>query len=545
MSRPTLRLCLAQLNLRVGAIADNTARIIAVCKQARDVHAADVVIFPELAITGYPPEDLLLRPGLHERVAQALQNIRQAIQGIDVILGYPQSWKGQLYNACSVIHQGTLAATYHKQQLPNYSVFDEKRYFRAGHAPCVVDLQGIRTGLSICEDIWVPGLTRQAVAAGARLLVNINASPYHIGKPAERERVLRARLSEAAVPVVYLNQIGGQDELVFDGGSMVMDSNGSVVFRGRDFEEGLYLVELDQRGHAVIPRAGEYNAPPEGPESVYRALVLGIRDYVINNGFNGVVIGLSGGIDSAVTLALACDALGPESVEAVLMPSRYTASMSIEDAREEAETLGVAHHIVPIEEMVDAFGRALAPVFEGTRPDTTEENVQARTRGILLMAVSNKKRKMVLTTGNKSEMAVGYATLYGDMAGGFAPLKDVTKAMVYRLARWRNGVSPVIPQRVLERPPSAELAPDQKDEDTLPPYSVLDQIVERYIEHDQTPQEIIAAGFAPEAVRKVVVMVDLNEYKRRQAAPGVRITKRAFGRDRRYPITSAYSELED
>jgi NAD+ synthase (glutamine-hydrolysing) len=404
----------------------------------------------------------------------------------------------------------------------------------------VVDLKGIPTALSICEDIWVPGTARLAREAGARLILNINASPFHLDKHREREEVLRNAVAEGGIPIVYLNLVGGQDELVFDGGSMVMDAEG-VRFRAPEFTEGLYVVELEADG-VVRPLAEECHSPLRDEECLYQALVLGVRDYVHKNGFNGVVLGLSGGIDSALALAIAVDALGKDRVEAVLMPSRYTASMSVEDAQLEAETLGVNYEIISIEPAFTAFTESLREAFEGLPPDVTEENIQARCRGVILMAISNKKGRLLLTTGNKSELAVGYATLYGDMAGGFAPLKDVSKTWVYRLARWRNRLAPVIPERVIKRPPSAELAPDQRDEDTLPPYALLDPILERYIEEDQTPGEIVQAGFDPATVMKVVRMVDRNEYKRRQAAPGVRVTHRAFGRDRRYPITSRYTE---
>ncbi len=542
---PILRLALAQLNLRVGDISGNTERIIDAARHAREQLHADVVLFPELALTSYPPEDLLLRPGLHRRIRAALEKLGQTVHGIALILGHPQSEGGKLFNACSLVRDGRTEATYRKQQLPNYSVFDEKRYFLPGEEALVCDLAGIPTALTVCEDIWVPSTALQARLAGARLILNINASPYHTDKPLQREEVLRASVKEGGLPIVYLNLVGGQDELVFDGGSMVMDAQGQIVIRAPDFEEGIYRVDIESQGEKsvrVLP--GERVAPLLAEEGVYKALVLGVRDYVNKNRFRGAALGLSGGIDSALTLVIAVDALGKDRVEAISMPSRYTSSMSIEDAREQAETLGVGYHSIPIEKPVETFNDCLAEVFSGLPPDVTEENIQARCRGVLLMAISNKKGLVVLATGNKSEMAVGYATLYGDMAGGFAPLKDLSKTWVYRLARWRNRSSPVIPERVIERPPSAELKPEQKDTDSLPPYEILDPILERYIERDQTPREIAAAGFDPAVVRQVVVLVDRNEYKRRQAAPGVRITKRAFGRDRRYPITSGYQESQ-
>ncbi|MEE8261787.1 MAG: NAD+ synthase [Gammaproteobacteria bacterium] len=542
-NHPPLKIALAQLNLLVGDIQGNTERIIATATDARDAHQADVITFPELAITSYPPEDLLLRPGLHRAVEKALFRVVNEIKDIDLILGYPLCDDNRVYNACSLIRNGKIIATYRKQHLPNYSVFDEKRYFYPGKAACIVELNGRPTALTICEDLWEPGPTQQACKAGAELIININASPYHMGKPAEREQLLKRRAKESATPIVYLNLVGGQDELVFDGGSMVVGGDAAMAFHAPEFEEGLYLVEFTH-DKVIAPKRDVYHAPLE-EENIYKALVLGVRDYINKNGFVGAVIGLSGGIDSSLTLCIAVDAIGNDRVEALIMPSRYTAEMSIEDARAQAEAMEVEYHIISIEPPFTAFTDSLAQVFSGMPVDTTEENIQARSRGVLLMAVSNKKHKIVLTTGNKSEMAVGYATLYGDMAGGFAPLKDVPKTLVYRLAQRRNGIQPVIPQRVFDRPPTAELAADQKDEDSLPPYSVLDPVLKSYIEQDQTPDEIIQAGFDAQTVRTVASMVDRNEYKRRQAAPGVRITERAFGRDRRYPITSGYDETSE
>ncbi len=535
-----LRIALAQINLLVGDIDGNAAQVVDCAIRARDALGAQLVVFPELTLTGYPPEDLLLRPELHTRVLRALTDISRRVHGIDVLLGYPRQASGGLYNAASVLRDGAIVATYHKQHLPNHSVFDEKRYFVPGNAPCVVDVQGVPVGVTICEDVWQPGPVRQAADAGARLLININASPYHAGKGHEREAVVRQRVEESGVPMVYLNLVGGQDELVFDGESFVMDARGQVTQRAPAFTADLYVVDIDLHA-APKPVPAQLTAPLTEVESVYAALVLGVRDYIDKNGFDGAVIGLSGGIDSALTLAIAVDALGPQRVEAIMMPSRYTAAMSLEDAAAEAKALGVDYRVIPIEPVFESFLAALEDEFAGRAADTTEENIQARCRGVILMAISNKKRRMVLTTGNKSEMSVGYATLYGDMAGGFAPIKDVPKLLVYRLAEWRNGHGQVIPHRVLERPPSAELAPDQKDEDSLPPYPVLDPILEQYVELDRSVAEIVAQGYDEATVRRVVALVDRNEYKRRQAPPGVRITRRAFGRDRRYPITGKVS----
>ncbi len=538
----TLRLAVAQLNLLVGDVAGNGERVIAAACRARDELKARAVVFPELTLTGYPPEDLLLRPALTVQVDETLRRIERGTRGIDVILGHPHQEHGQRFNAVSLLRDGRLHATYRKRLLPNYSVFDEKRYFTPGDAPGVVEIGGLRIGLTICEDIWQPESVRAAVEAGAQLIVTLNASPYHVAKGREREEIAQARVRETGVPLVYVNLVGGQDELVFDGASFVVDGAARVVQRGPAFEEALFVTDIDLLQGRAAPRPA--SLPPElaAEEEIYRALVLGVRDYVGKNGFPGVAIGLSGGIDSALTLCIAVDALGAEHVEALMMPSRYTTAMSLEDAAAQAESMGVAYHVISIEPMFEAYMAQLENEFRGRTRDVTEENIQARVRGTLLMAVSNKTGRMVLTTGNKSEMAVGYATLYGDMAGGYGAIKDVFKTMVYRLAEYRNRLAPVIPRRVFERPPSAELAPDQKDTDSLPPYDILDAILERYVEQDQAPEAIIAAGFDAATVRRVARMVDRNEYKRRQAAPGVRITRRAFGRDRRYPITSGYRE---
>ena len=544
MSKNKIRLVLAQLNLNVGDISGNSVQIIDAIREARDSLQAHIIIFPELSITSYPPEDLLLRPALYDRVKQSLQQILAATNGIDVILGYPEKNDGRLFNTCSLLRDGAILASYHKQNLPNYSVFDEKRYFEAGQSTCIIETHGVKTALSICEDIWVPDPSIQASKGDASLLFNINASPYHIDKLTSREEILQTRARESGMHIVYVNLVGGQDELVFDGGSMVVGKQGELVFRAPQFEPGLYVAELDKDQDTFYTPVESQVAPSGQIENIYRALVLGVKDYVNKNHFKGAIIGLSGGIDSALTLSIAVDALGNENVEVLIMPSRYTAAISTEDAIQQAAILKVSHHIISIEQPFSAFNDVLKPLFSDLPEDTTEENIQARCRGTLLMAVSNKTGKLVLATGNKSEMAVGYATLYGDMAGGFAPLKDVPKTLVYQLANWRNTSGQVIPQRVIDRPPSAELKPDQVDEDSLPPYDILDDILEQYIEADHSPGEIINAGFDAAIVRKVVMLVDRNEYKRRQAAPGVRISQRAFGRDRRYPITSGYNEYD-
>jgi NAD+ synthase (glutamine-hydrolysing) len=531
-----LRIALAQLNLLVGDIEGNAGRIINAAARARDEQQADLIVFPELTLTGYPPEDLLLRNELDIRVEASLDTLCRSINGITAVVGYPKQREDGLYNSAGVIRDGQIIAEYDKCLLPNYSVFDEKRYFEPGDEPCVVDIDGLRIGITICEDIWYREPAEKAKEAGAEILVNLNASPFHKGKSVEREELVSRRAQETGLPVVYVNLVGGQDELVFDGGSFVANAKGAVVMRTAFFKEAQPLIEFD----GLEPIPSEVIRHQSDEAEIYEALVLGTSDYVEKNGFKGALVGLSGGIDSALTLAIAVDALGADRVEAVLMPSRYTSDMSNEDAVKEAERLGVAYRVIPIEPAFETFLEMLEPEFRNLPEDTTEENIQARCRGIVLMAISNKTGRMLLSTGNKSEMSVGYATLYGDMAGGFAPIKDVPKTMVYRLAEYRNRGGEVIPRRVIERPPSAELKADQKDSDSLPDYDVLDAILLRYIEQDQCVERIIQDGYDPQVVRRVASMVDNNEYKRRQAPPGVRITRRAFGRDRRYPITSGF-----
>lgn len=537
------RIQIAQMNLLVGDVAGNAGRVIAAAAEARAA-GADLVVFPELTLTGYPPEDLLLRPEFLYRVESALGRIQRetagSAPGLALVLGYPRSTLGGLFNVAGVIRDGALVTEYAKQQLPNFSVFDERRYFQPGASAGVFEHRGLRFGLSLCEDIWQEGPTAQAVEAGAQVLLNLSASPFHAGKTAERRALLARRASEHGLPILYINLVGGQDELVFDGGSFVVDRAGQVVLRAPQFEEASPLVDLDAHAAPLLPPLAEPDTAGLGDAAIYQALVLGVRDYVHKNGFSGAVLGLSGGIDSALTLAIAVDALGSEQVEAVLMPSRYTSPMSKADALGQAHRQGVRIRVIDIEPAFRAFLDTLAPVFTGQATDVTEENIQARCRGVILMALSNKQGRILLTTGNKSEMSVGYATLYGDMAGGFAPIKDVPKLLVYRLARYRNGLDPVIPERVLTRAPSAELRRDQTDQDSLPPYEVLDPILRLYIEEDQGVRAIVAQGFDESVVCRVTRLVDLSEYKRRQAPPGVRISRRAFGRDRRYPITSGF-----
>ncbi len=532
---------LAQLDLVVGDVAGNTARILEYSNRARDEMQADLVVFPELSVCGYPPEDLLFHSGLRRRVAKAMDTIRDSVRDIAVLFGYPEFQGDEIFNSCGVYLDGKVLATYRKQLLPNYRVFDEQRYFKAGKDAAVFRLKGIRIGLNICEDVWKKGPVAASRAAGAEVIVAINGSPYELGSQQYREDVVRSRVQEVGVPAVYLNMVGGQDELVFDGGSFAMASDGSIKFRAPPFSEGLHRVVLQVNASGIVPQASDVTPIQSTEQSVYEALVCGTRDYVNKHRFPGVVLGLSGGIDSALILAIACDALGSKRVHAVMMPFRYTSTMSQEDAAMQAKMLGVRFDVIPIEPIYESVVKQLRPVFEGRPPDVTEENIQARSRGLLLMAISNKTGSMLLTTGNKSEMAVGYATLYGDMAGGFAPIKDCSKTLVYRLARHRNSLGPVIPDRVLNRPPSAELRPNQKDSDSLPDYAVLDPILEAFIEEDLSVNEIAQRGFEREVVIRVLQMVQTNEYKRRQSPPGIRISSRAFGRDWRYPITSRYA----
>ncbi|MEW5770767.1 MAG: NAD+ synthase [Pseudomonadota bacterium] len=530
-----MKIALAQMNATVGDLEGNAARIVDLALQARKA-GASLMLTPELALCGYPPEDLALRPDFYAENARVLQDLATRLPpGLCLVLGHPLMEGEARYNAASVIHDGRIAATYRKRHLPNYAVFDEVRTFRPGDAACVFEWEGHRFGINICEDIWEADAPLMAKQAGAEILLVPNASPFHMEKVGERHRIARARVRECGLPLLYANLVGGQDELVFDGASFALDQAGELAAQAPMFQEGLYLVEVGPgRLHGGI-------TPPLDTEAaVYQALVMGVRDYVAKNNFPGALLGLSGGIDSALTLAVAVDALGADKVRAVMMPSEFTADMSLEDARTLAENLGVRYDVQPIKRMFDAFLEELADEFDDLPFDQTEENIQARIRGVLLMALSNKFGSLVLTTGNKSEMASGYATLYGDMAGGLAVLKDVAKTLVWRLSRYRNTLSPVIPERIITRPPSAELRADQCDQDSLPPYETLDAIMACYVERDMAPRDIVAQGFRAEDVAHVVRLIDRAEYKRRQSPPGIRITPRGFGRDRRYPITSKY-----
>ena len=534
----TLRIALAQDNFLVGSIPENAQKVRLLAQQAK-AQQSDIIVFPELCLTGYPPEDLLFRPSLTPRINDALSSLAD-IRDIVLVLGYPKIVQGQLYNMAGAWLNGQCLVEYAKQKLPNYQVFDEKRYFVEGQSASTFSYKNTCIALTVCEDIWHDEPVANAKALGAELILNLNASPFHMNKQSERLSAVQQRARENQVAIAYVNLVGGQDELVFDGGSFVVNPSGEVVKEGLLFKAELTVIDFDGKTKQFIRQD---RAPALSVEaSVYQALVLGVRDYVQKSGFKGVVLGLSGGIDSGLVLAIAVDALGAESVNAVMMPYHYTSQMSLDDAAEEAQILGVNYSIIEIAPVVESFQQQLAPAFNGLTRDKTEENLQARSRGVLLMALSNKKGWLVLTTGNKSEMAVGYATLYGDMAGGFDVLKDVPKTLVFRLAEYRNSLcdKPVIPQRVIDRPPSAELAPDQKDEDSLPPYSILDAVLAAYIEHDMSAEAIVAEGFEREMVYRVIRMVDFNEDKRRQAAIGPRITQRGFGRDRRYPLVNAW-----
>jgi NAD+ synthase (glutamine-hydrolysing) len=555
----TIRIALAQINCTVGDLKGNCRKILEYAEKA-EKYDADLVSFPELAVTGYPPEDLLLKPKFVEDNLAAVRELSQSIRNIVAVVGFVDKGRRGAYNSAAVISAGEIKGVYHKMRLPNYAVFDEKRYFNSGKNPLVFLLGRQPFGVTICEDIWLPGGPTVAQARyGARFICNINASPYHAGKMRLRQEVLRAQARSNGVIMTYTNLVGGQDELVFDGQSMVIDAHGTVLARAEAFKEDLLIVDLKLPAEATvrstkrlikvkesssrsekIPAEARVVPALKPVAEVYQALILGLRDYVRKNGFKKVVLGLSGGIDSALVAVLAADALGKENVMCVFMPSRFSSEASCVDAKELCQNLDARFFEISIERIYDAYLETLSPAFSGLQPDSTEENIQARIRGNIIMALSNKFGWLVLTTGNKSEMSVGYATLYGDMAGGFAVIKDVPKTLVYRVCRWRNSLSRAIPERVLTKAPTAELKPDQKDTDTLPPYETLDPILKAYVEEDEEPAKIVRAGYDPETVNRVIKMVDISEYKRRQSPPGIRITPKAFGKDRRMPITNKY-----
>jgi NAD+ synthetase len=538
----SLRIALAQFDFPVGDIAGNAAKIAALIERARDSHQADLILFPELALSGYPPEDLLLRPAFLADCQAAMERIAAGMRGIVAVVGWPEAAGSVVFNAASVLRDGAVERTYRKRELPNYAVFDERRYFTADSDSCVFDVKGVNVGLLICEDLWFAEPLAATAALGAQLLVVPNASPFERDKSRQRDELLSQRVRESGVAIAYLNVVGGQDELVFDGASDLADGDGAMHPQARAFDDQLLLADFD----AGTRKFKLVHWPQDSDEShealAYRAIVRGIRDYCGKNGFSKVLLGLSGGVDSALVLALAVDALGVENISAVRLPSRYTAGLSNDLAAEQAQTLGVNIQTIPIGAPFAGFLDALAPAFAGKAADVAEENLQSRCRGALLMALSNKFGALLLTTGNKSEYAVGYATIYGDMCGGFAPIKDLYKTEVYALCRWRNAQSPVIPEAVIERAPSAELRENQTDQDSLPPYEVLDAILGRYIDLEKSSAEIIADGFDAALVQRVLRLVKVSEWKRRQAAPGPKLSRRAFGRERRYPITSAYRD---
>ena len=529
-----MKIAVAQINVTVGDFPGNADRIRRAADAAREA-GARLVVTPEMALSGYPAEDLWLRDDFCDQCTAELMKLAPYCTDIAVVVGYPHREGRTRYNAAAVLRGGRIEHVYFKQRLPNYSVFDEKRYFETGNRPCVFEVEGRKFGLTICEDLWFPEAAAQAKAAGAEILLSINASPFNRAQQAERYQRMGARVKEAKLPLLYVHGTGGQDELVFDGASFALDADGMVTYQAETFREAIDIVQLEGatlRGPMAKPLTEE--------ELIYRALMIGVGDYVNKNRFPGVLLGLSGGIDSALVLAICVDALGPGRVHAVMMPSDYTASISVEDSREMAKIHGVKYTEIAIKPIFETFRAQLAASFTDRAEDTTEENLQSRIRGTLLMAMSNKFGSIVVTTGNKSEMATGYCTLYGDMAGGYAVIKDIVKTLVYRLSNWRNTRGRVIPARVIERPPSAELRPDQTDQDSLPPYEVLDAVVERYMERDLSLEQIAGMGYDMAAVRQVVRLIQLNEYKRRQAPPGVRITPRGFGKDWRYPITSGF-----
>ncbi len=546
--KKSIRLAQAQVNSVVGDLLFNTEKIISYIKRAEG-EGADIVTFPELVVTGYPPEDLLFKTHFIQRNMDALNSITKSVKNIIAIVGFVDKKKGNIYNAAAIIHNKKIRAIYHKMLLPNYSVFDEMRYFKSGEKPSVFNVNNILFGVNICEDAWhIKGPTTRQASRGAQIILTINSSPYHIGKIEERERIIQKNAKENRVFISYTNMVGGQDELVFDGRSMLVDRSGHVIARAKAFEEDLLISDIafgpvKNRKRPIAASAKKISPLIKETEEVYQALLLGLKDYVSKNGFKKVAIGLSGGIDSALVAALAVDALGKENVTGLFMPSRYSSQKSADDAKDLALNLGIRYEVLSIESSFKAYLASLRQLFKGLESNIAEENLQARIRGNILMALSNKFGWLILTTGNKSEMSTGYATLYGDMAGGFAVIKDVPKTLVYRLSIYRNSISKVIPLSILTKEPTAELKPDQKDSDTLPAYEKLDPILKSYVEDDHDIKKMVSSGFKSSDVLKVVAMVDRSEYKRRQSPPGIRITPKAFGKDRRMPITNKFKEF--
>ena len=543
MSSTSLRIGIVQENPVVGDIKGNTKLAIKCIQTLKNNSNPHVIVFSEMFLTGYPPEDLLYREDLLDDVDKSLKKLSKVSPNIYLVIGYPRKKKNKLFNSAGVIYKGSLQLEYFKQELPNYKVFDEKRYFLPGKGPCLFEVKGKKIALTICEDIWHTKAIRQAARRGAELVLNLNASPFHRNKFEERKELVSRHAKKFNIPIIYINQVGGQDELVFDGASMIISSTGECLVTFPSFKTHTESIEIELSGRRLVNEKNRINQKSRSElQDLYEALVLGTKDYIRKNGFSGAIIGSSGGIDSALTAVIAVDAIGSDQVKTFMMPFDYTAQMSIEDANKLAKNLGISHKVINIKDIFSSFEKSLEEVFLGKEKDKTEENLQSRSRGVLLMAISNKLGSLVLTTGNKSETAVGYSTLYGDTAGGFSVLKDVPKTWVYQLAKYRNTIKEVIPQRIIDRQPSAELAPNQKDSDSLPDYEILDKIIELYVEKDASIEVIVSKGLDKKTAEEVIRLIDKSEYKRRQAPPGVRITDRGFGKDRRYPITNRYSQ---
>ena len=540
MAHKRISVGVIQANPIVGDIQGNLNLAISAIEDIASKETPDIFLLTEMFITGYPPEDLILRDDLLDQSYEAIHKLTEIKPESFIVIGYPKKEGESIYNCAGVLRNHSIITEYKKQELPNYEVFDEKRYFVSGSSPGIFEVNGLRVALSVCEDIWHEKVVKQAQENGANLMLNINASPFHLRKIEDRKRLISGHSAKYKLPIIYANQVGGQDELVFDGTSMAMDGNGKQVLQLDKFKSDSRIISFVENDDVLITE-DEMVIPEDNElEEVYQALVIGAKDYIEKNKFPGVIIGSSGGIDSALTAVIAADAIGPDKVRTYMMPFKFTSDMSVEDAQKLAENLGLQHSVIPIGDIYDSFNKGLEKEFKGKEKDITEENLQSRCRGVILMALSNKSGDLVLTTGNKSETAVGYSTLYGDTAGGFGVLKDVPKTMVYELSRYRNTISKVIPERIIERPPTAELAPDQKDTDSLPDYDILDKIIELYVEQDKSKEEIESLGVGNDVIERVLRLIDISEYKRRQAPLGVKITSRGFGKDRRYPITNKF-----